>query len=154
MAKYVYQVSKEANGGGQAVRKDSSWSNLAYSFGQSLQNELIRKFGLDTGVFPEEDGVELDQGCAGMGKDWFNFKFRVFADTAIYLDMINVPYEWRNKGIGAILIGRLQDFARENGLQYIFLGSYDPSNNFWEKRGFKKIIDYPDFVLGPDGMAK
>ncbi|HWI55227.1 MAG TPA: GNAT family N-acetyltransferase [Desulfobacteria bacterium] len=153
MAKYVYHIPKGEHGSRQAL-KSSSWGELALNFGQSLQIQLIRDFKLDACVFPDEDGVELNQGSAGMGKDWFNFRFRVFADRAIYLDMINVPYAWRNKGIGAMLIRELQKFAGENGLYYIFLGSYDPSNSFWESHGFKKVTDYPDFVVGPDGMAK
>lgn len=153
MAKYVYHVPPKDNPRGQ-VKGTVSWRVLAHGFGEFLQNNLAGRFGLTACVYPDEDGVELDQGCAGMGKDWFNFKFRVFADTAIYLDMINIPYEWRNKGVGLMLICELQKFAADNGIQYIFLGSYDPSNHFWENRGFVKITEYPDFVLGPDGMAK
>lgn len=153
MAKYVYHVPPKVPREGQ-VKRTVSWRELAQNFGELLQSDLADRFGLVAVIYPEEDGVELDQGCAGMGKDWFNFKFRVFADSAIYLDMINIPYEWRNKGIGAMLIEELQKFAGDNGIHYIFLGSYDPSNHFWENRGFVKITEYPDFVLGPDGMAK
>jgi len=153
LAKYVYHVPK-AHGSEQVAKRAAAWGELALRFGQELQNKLVRIYGLDTCVFPEEDGVELGQGCAGMGKDWFNFKFRVFADTAIYIDMINVPYEWRNRGIGAMLVDELQNFSRKFGLRYIFLGSYEPSNPFWESQGFVKITEYPDFVLGSDSMAK
>lgn len=153
MAKYVYYLPSQDSRTTQS-KETAPWGVIAQSFGDFLRDELLGKFGLDALVFPAEDGVELDQGCAGMGKDWFNFKFRVFADRAIYLDMINVPYEWRNKGIGALLIDMLKKFAADNGMRYIFLGSYDPSNPFWESRGFVRITEYPDFVLGLDGMAK
>jgi len=71
-----------------------------------------------------------------------------------YLDMINIPYEWRYKGVGLWLIDELKKFAFSNGLKYIFLGSYEPSNPFWESCGFVKISEYPDFVIGEDSMAK
>ena len=154
MAKYVYHVPDEGHGCGQDANRAASWNEISDLFGRVIQRELVQRFGLRCSIFPEEDGVEIDQGCAGMGKEWFNFKFRIFADIAIYLDMINVPYEWRSMGVGEWLIGELKSFARVNGLKYIFLGSYEPSNPFWERCGFNKITDYPDFVLGLDSMAK
>ena len=154
MAKYVYQLGEEVRGTSVAVRGETSWQDLVSAFGRQVQQELLAMFGLHTCIFPGDDGVELCQGCAGLGKDWFNFKFRIFADTAIYLDMINIPYEWRHRGVGLFLINGLKEFARGHGLGYIFLGSYEPSNPFWEACGFVKITDYPDFVIGIDSMAK
>ncbi|PKM81709.1 MAG: hypothetical protein CVU89_08125 [Firmicutes bacterium HGW-Firmicutes-14] len=154
VAKYVFHVPAGDNESGQTANKTVDWGKISYSFGKGLQEELVTCFGLKTCIFPDEDGIELDEGCAGMGKDWFNFRFRMFANTAIYLDMINIPFEWRGKGIGEWLINKLKTFARDNRLSYIFLGSYEPSNPFWESCGFVKITEYPDFVLGTDSMAK
>lgn len=154
MAKYVYHVPAEGHGCGQMMGRAAAWSELAHAFGLHLQKFLVRKFGLHTCVFPEEAGVELAEGCAGMGKDWFSFRFRVFADLAVYLDMINVPFEWRHRGIGKWLVAELKRFAAENSLKYILLGSYEPANPFWESCGFVRITEYPDFVLGEDSMAK
>lgn len=155
MAKYVFQVPRDSGAEQTSMQPFiRDWSKMAAGFGAFLQKELAAKFGLVVQVYGEEDGVELDEGCAGMGKDWFNFRFRIFANCAIYLDMINVPYEYRGKGIGEYLVDELKKFACGNGLAYIFLGSYDPANPFWENNGFKRITDYPDFVLGIDGQAK
>ena len=154
MAKYVYRVGVNIQGTAMVGSGEGSWQDLASAFGRQVQQELLTRFRLHTCIFPGDDGVELGQGSAGMGKDWFNFKFRIFANTAIYLDMINVPYESRHRGIGLFLISELKEFARKHGLGYIFLGSYEPSNHFWEDCGFVKITDYPDFVIGIDSMAK
>lgn len=151
MAKYVYYIPSNAKG---CREGPTDWQQEANFFGQHLQEELAGHFGLHTCVYPEEDGIEVTEGSAWMGKDWFNFKFRIFANAAIYLDMINIPYEWRGKGLGEWLISELKKFAAEHGLGYIFLGSYDPSNYFWERLGFERISQYPDFVLGIDQMAK
>jgi GNAT superfamily N-acetyltransferase len=154
MAKYVFQVPRADSAGDSLLQPVRNWRRLTSDFGAALQEALAAKFGLFIQVYSEEDGVELDEGCAGMGKDWFNFRFRVFANCAIYLDMINIPYEYRGKGIGEYLVEELKNFAGEKGLSYIFLGSYDPANPFWENNGFKKITEYPDFVIGIDGQAK
>jgi GNAT superfamily N-acetyltransferase len=154
MAKFVYYVPEKDYGCEQILSKGCSWKELASSFGHELQSTLEQKYGLYTCLFLEDDGVELDQGCAGMGKDWFNFRFRVFANIAVYLDMINIPYEWRHKGIGELLIEQLKKFCIDTGIKYIFLGSYEPSNPFWEGCGFVKINEYPDFVMDIDSMAK
>ncbi|MHB9096115.1 MAG: hypothetical protein ACYC21_15745 [Eubacteriales bacterium] len=63
-------------------------------------------------------------------------------------------YNGRSKGIGEWLIIELKKFSESNGFKYIFLGSYEPSNHFWENCGFVLITEYPDFVLGLDSMAK
>ncbi len=152
LAKYVFRVPNTTDKPVQQPIRD--WRRLTAEFGAYLQKELAAKFGLLVQVYGEEDGVELDEGCAGMGKDWFNFRFRVFANCAIYLDMINVPYEYRGKGTGEYMVAELKKFAAQNELAYIFLGSYDPANPFWENNGFVKITDYPDFVVGIDGQAK
>lgn len=154
MAKYVFQVLRTTGAADPLPPRIEDWRRLTAEFGAYQQKELARKFGLIVQVYGEEDGVELAEGCAGMGKDWFNFRFRVFANCAIYLDMINVPYEYRGKGVGEYLVDELKKFAGSKGLAYIFLGSYDPANLFWENNGFKRITDYPDFVLGIDGQAK
>lgn len=154
LAKYVFRVPRISGAENQQLPHVQDWRRLTANFGAFMQRELARRFGLVVQVYGEEDGIELDEGCAGMGKDWFNFRFRVFASCAIYLDMINVPYEYRGKGIGEYLVEELKDFAGNNGLAYIFLGSYDPANPFWENNGFEKIMNYPDFVLGIDGQAK
>lgn len=154
MAKYVFHVPRADSAGDPLLQPVRNWRRLTADFGAALQKELAAKFGLFIQVYSEEDGVELDEGCAGMGKDWFNFRFRIFANCAIYLDMINIPYEYRGKGIGEYLVDELKKFAAEKGLSYIFLGSYDPANPFWENNGFRKITEYPDFVLGIDGQAK
>ena len=154
MAKYVYHVPEEGRGCGQDANRAATWGELTYSFGQELQGFLEKNYGIHTCVFRKEDGVDLDEGSSTMGKDWFGFEFTVFAEAAIYLDMINVPLEWRHQGVGEWLVNRLKRFAGEHGLRYIFLGSYEPSNSFWEKEGFVEITDYPDFIVGVDTMAK
>ena len=150
MAKYVFQYSKED----LKAPGNQKWTDIAMEFANQLQMNIKHKFGLFSYAFSEEDGAEITDGCEGMGKDWFNFRFHIFMGQAIYIDCINVPYEWRGKGIGFYLIEQIKAFAKENGLAYVFLGSYEPSNPFWERCGFKKINDYPDFVVGIDGTAK
>lgn len=152
MAKYVYKVPLAQ--GEQAEKTCVNWQEVAEKFAHRLAEELKERYGLCLQIFPREDGVEISDGSMGMGKEWFEFSFRVFAGLAVYIDMLNVPMEWRGKGIGFYVVEELKKFVREIGLGYIFLGSYDPANPFWEKCGFEKIDDYPDFVLGIDSMAK
>ncbi len=68
-------------------------------------------------------------------------------NSEVYLDLIYIEPEYRNKGIGTLFINNLISLTEKNGLKRIKL-HVDPKNfiarNFYEKLGFEYTINPVD----------
>ena len=63
---------------------------------------------------------------------------------SIFLELIAVDKDTKHKGIGTILIKKLENFAIQNKIEYIHVGTQLnnlKAQNFYEKNGFKHIMN-------------
>ena len=72
--------------------------------------------------------------------------FRDISKNEVWISRINVPPEYRGRGLGSLLITRLIEQARAQGFKSIAVtpGGYDPDRKddqirFYERHGFIKI---------------
>jgi GNAT superfamily N-acetyltransferase len=87
----------------------------------------------------EEDGKILASGYARIKPDRHYLKHERMG----YLGFMFVPEEQRGKGLNGLIIEKLIDWCRDQGLNEIRLDVYnvnDPAIRAYEKAGFKKHL--------------
>jgi GNAT superfamily N-acetyltransferase len=87
----------------------------------------------------EEDGKILASGYARIKPDRHYLKHERMG----YLGFMFVPEEHRGKGLNGLIIEKLIDWCRDQGLNEIRLDVYnvnDPAIRAYEKAGFKKHL--------------
>lgn len=140
MALYGYRMPDELPAFiAQAYSRDREAS--AEAFGRNLSRKLYELYGLSTQPIVSEDEIEIYKGYEGMCNDWFCFRFRFLSDFAIFVDMLNVPPNFRSHGIGHYVIEEFTAFAAALSVRYVFLDSLEPANQFWNSCGFRMLSE-------------
>jgi ribosomal protein S18 acetylase RimI-like enzyme len=94
----------------------------------------------------EEDGDIL--GMAQLA-----FSGATNADHRAEVQRVGVATEARGRGIGRLLMARLEDAARESGVTLLWLTTHDGSDAcvFYEAVGYSKLGVMPNYSRRPDG---
>jgi len=71
-------------------------------------------------------------------------------------DYVAVHKDYRRKGIADMLLQDAEKFVREMGGRYIHvltcdIESYKPANIFYEKNGYQKVGEIPDYYVEGEG---
>ncbi|MBK8270419.1 MAG: GNAT family N-acetyltransferase [Planctomycetes bacterium] len=116
-----------------------------------LVEEALRK-GAASGysfVFAEEEGRPLGYACFGL-----------IPCTLSSFDLywIVVEQECRGRGIGRDLMMRVEEAVRESGGRRVYIETstrdqYAPTRHFYERCGYAKVAELPDFYADGDGKA-
>ena len=67
----------------------------------------------------------------------------------VFVHWLWVAEPWRRRGVGSDLIGRAEDFARENACRGVYLDTFTfQAPKFYEKHGFREFGRIDDFPRG------
>ncbi|MFZ1720888.1 MAG: GNAT family N-acetyltransferase [Microgenomates group bacterium] len=74
------------------------------------------------------------------------------ASGVVYIDSLITAESSRGKGVGKMLVEKVAEFGRKLKAHRIWLitGKTWKENEFYQKLGFKKIADLPDFHFHTD----
>lgn len=74
------------------------------------------------------------------------------ASGVVYIDSLITAEDARGKGAGTMLVNKVEEFGRKLGAHRIWLitGKTWSENSFYQKIGFKKIAELPDFHFHTD----
>ena len=151
-------------------------SKLKIRLSEEKDIPYLAKFLMQPGVLPffpmcNEKEVEDSSriwisyrqfGCAYTGE----YDGEVCGMTNLYLSpftkakkqtlfSIIISEEFRNKGIGGEMIDHLIDVAQnEHGIELLHLEVYEdnPAKRLYERKGFVKYGEHPNFLKEPDGF--
>lgn len=104
-------------------------------------------FRIRTIVFVEEQGVPIDEELDEIDKIAIHILVskdgkrigtaRVFEkEGKWYIGRVAVLKEYRDKGIGKLIMKKLIEHAKAKGAKYVFVHSQTSITNFYEKLGF------------------
>ena len=71
-------------------------------------------------------------------------------------DYVAVHKDYRNQGIAAAMLKEMEKFVKQNGGRYIHvltcdIDSYAPARKFYEKHGYKKVAEIPNYYVQGEG---
>lgn len=71
-------------------------------------------------------------------------------------DYFSVHKAYRNQGLGSKLLSAVEDYVKQQGGHYIHaltcdIDSYKPARAFYEKHGYKKVAEIPDYYVKGEG---
>ncbi|OGC93077.1 hypothetical protein A3D85_00095 [Candidatus Amesbacteria bacterium RIFCSPHIGHO2_02_FULL_47_9] len=71
-------------------------------------------------------------------------------------DYIAVHKNYRNQGIASELLRKMEELVKERGGRYIHvltcdIDSYIPARKFYEKNGYKKVSEIPNYYVPGEG---
>ncbi len=71
-------------------------------------------------------------------------------------DYVAVHKNYRGKGIASDLLKTVEDYVSARGGRYLHIltcdiESYIPANKFYEKFGYKKVAEIPDYYVKGEG---
>lgn len=71
-------------------------------------------------------------------------------------DYIAVHKDYRNRGLAQALLNEMERFVEEVGGRYIHvltcdIDSYGPARKFYEKNGYKKVSEIPNYYVAGEG---
>lgn len=72
------------------------------------------------------------------------------------MDYVAVHKDYRNSGLAGNLLQEMENFVIENKGRYIHvltcdIDSYKPARNFYQKHGYAKVAEIPDYYVEGDG---
>lgn len=102
-----------------------------YWYIENEQGEIIGAMGVRENKYGS-DGYEMDADYLATHKDY------------------------RNRGIARMLLEHMEAFVKQNGGRYIHvltcnIDSYAPARAFYEKHGYKKVADIPNYYVEGEG---
>ena len=71
-------------------------------------------------------------------------------------DYVAVHKKYRNQGIASAMLKEIEEYVRENKGRYIHvltcdIDSYAPARKFYEKNGYTKVAQIPDYYVEGEG---
>jgi ribosomal protein S18 acetylase RimI-like enzyme len=71
-------------------------------------------------------------------------------------DYVAVDKDYRGKGIATKLLSEVEKFVIENSGRYLHvltcdINSYKPARSFYEKNGYKKVAEIPNYYVSGEG---
>lgn len=71
-------------------------------------------------------------------------------------DYVAVHKDYRRRGIASKLLEKMENFVKENGGRYIHvitcdIDSYSPALGFYERKGYKKVAEMPNYYVKGEG---
>lgn len=71
-------------------------------------------------------------------------------------DYVAVHKNYRNEGVASKLLQEVEKYVKENGGRYLHvltcdIHSYEPARVFYEKNGYKKVAEIPDYYVQGEG---
>lgn len=71
-------------------------------------------------------------------------------------DYIAVHKDYRNQGIATILLAEVEKYIQEKHGRYLHvltcdIDSYTPARKFYEKHGYSKVAEIPDYYVDGEG---
>jgi ribosomal protein S18 acetylase RimI-like enzyme len=105
---------------------------------QSLEDDDTHQYW-----FVEDQGMII--GALGINENTYKSGGYEMAD-----DYVAVHRHYRKQGIGLLLLQMMEQFVRENKGRYIHIETcdipyYEPARRFYEKNGYKKVGEMPDY---------
>lgn len=71
-------------------------------------------------------------------------------------DYVAVHKDFRNQGIALAMLKTMEEYVNQNGGRYIHvltcdIDSYIPARKFYEKNGYKKVAEIPNYYVAGEG---
>lgn len=71
-------------------------------------------------------------------------------------DYVAIHKDYRRKGLATMLMDKMESFVKQNGGRYIHalscdIDSYKPALKFYEKNGYKKVAEIPNYYVDGEG---
>ena len=71
-------------------------------------------------------------------------------------DYVAIDKDYRGKGIATKLLSEVEKFVMENNGRYLHIltcdiNSYKPARSFYEKNGYKKVAEIPNYYVSGEG---
>lgn len=71
-------------------------------------------------------------------------------------DYVAVHKDYRNKGVASMLLNEMEKFVKQSNGRYIHvltcdINSYIPARKFYEKKGYKKVAEIPNYYVAGEG---
>jgi len=122
------------------------------------EKDIVRKAPFDSLVnfhhaywYIEEGGKII--GAIGVRENEYKSGGYELAD-----DFFAVHIKFRRKGIGSLLFSEMEKYVKKNNGRYIHILScdtdlYSPARKFYEKMGYKKVLEIPDYYVIGEGRV-
>lgn len=105
----------------------------------SFNREVLQEKGTHFNVFAKDNEQVVGGALVWQQSD------------ALYIDILWLSENYRNKGIGTKIISMIDKVAQENKIPKIFVDTYEfQAQGFYQKHGFKDIGTIPEYLLGFD----